>query len=176
MVYNIIIEKILKEDLKLKGIYKITNTENGKMYIGRSENIEARFITHITQLKDGTHSNWKLQNAYNLLKDKSRLRFEILEEIKDSNLLPIAEQYYYDKYNVYENGYNLSRFADKPSYDYETYAKTRKVFDEVNNTLPPTLSKTYAKTRKTEYSFSLWLTLGIICAFIIIVMIAASTK
>lgn len=138
----------------MKGIYKITNTENGKMYIGRSENIEARFITHITQLKDGTHSNWKLQNAYNLLKDKSRLQFEILEEIKDSNLLPIAEQYYYDKYNVYENGYNLSRFADKPSYDYETYAKTRK----------------------TEHSFSLWLTLGIICAFIIIVMIAASTK
>ena len=160
----------------MKGIYKITNTENGKMYIGRSENIEARFITHITQLEHGTHSNWKLQNAYNLLKDKSKLRFEILEEIKDSNLLPIAEQYYYDKYNVYENGYNLSQFADEPAYHWETYAKTKKVFDEVNNTLPPTLSKTYAKTKKTEYSFSLWLTLGIICAFIVIVMIAASTK
>lgn len=175
MVYNIIIEKILKEDLRLKGIYKITNTENGKMYIGRSENIEARFITHITQLKDGTHSNWKLQNAYNLLKDKSRLRFEILEEIKDSNLLPIVEQYYYDKYNVYENGYNLSRFADKPTYDYQTYAKTKKVFDEVNNTLPPTLNKTYAKTKKQKNFFSK-LYFGILIALFIILIIAASTK
>lgn len=172
MVYNIIIEKILKEDLRLKGIYKITNTENGKMYIGRSENIEARFIRHITELEHGTHSNWKLQNAYNLLKDKNKLQFEILEEIKDSNLLPIAEQYYYDKYNVYENGYNLSRFADEPAYHWETYAKTKKVFDEVNNTIPPTLRNTYAKTKKVRSEIMRPL-VWVLVIFIVIVIIAA---
>lgn len=32
------------------GIYKITNTVNGKVYIGKSHNIEERFKQHIEGL------------------------------------------------------------------------------------------------------------------------------
>ena len=164
----------------MKGIYRILNIENGKMYIGRSTNLGARFIRHITELDHGTHSNWKLQKAYNLLKDKSHLQFEILEEIKDSNLLPIAEQYYYDKYNVYKNGYNLSRFADEPTYDYETWAKTHKIISEssykeehqktssitVKNNLPPTLQNNFKiKGRKPKI---IWFLLMAVVIFIIV--------
>lgn len=37
------------------GLYKITYTENGKVYIGQSENIAKRLATHNDRLKKKKH-------------------------------------------------------------------------------------------------------------------------
>ena len=49
----------------MKGIYKITNTANGNVYIGQAVNINARVASHINNLKSNNHVNKHLQNAWN---------------------------------------------------------------------------------------------------------------
>lgn len=58
------------------GIYKITNTKNGKSYIGQSANIELRFQQHKRALEKSDKS-WYLQarEDSNSLKD---FTFEVL--------------------------------------------------------------------------------------------------
>lgn len=46
------------------GIYCIANTENGKMYIGQSLNIETRLYEHKRHLMNGEHINKHLQYSW----------------------------------------------------------------------------------------------------------------
>lgn len=46
------------------GIYAITNTDNGKVYIGQSTDVEYRICNHFSDLKWGRHGNKHLQGAY----------------------------------------------------------------------------------------------------------------
>lgn len=47
------------------GIYTITNTLDGKVYVGASVNIRKRFTVHRNQLRHGTHGSSYLQRAWN---------------------------------------------------------------------------------------------------------------
>ena len=98
------------------GIYKITNINNGQVYIGRASNIEKRWQEHKDDLAAGTHHSYKLQECYNSLKNKNDLKYEIIEEVAYENERVVKEQYYMDKYDAYHNGYNCCEFADNPKY------------------------------------------------------------
>jgi predicted GIY-YIG superfamily endonuclease len=98
------------------GIYKITNVNNGKAYIGRALNIEKRWQEHKEALAAGTHHSYKLQECYNSLENKDDLKYEIIEEVAYENERVVKEQYYMDKYDAYHNGYNCCEFADNPKY------------------------------------------------------------
>lgn len=98
------------------GIYKITNINNGQVYIGRASNIEKRWQDHKEELANGTHHSYKLQECYNSLKNKDDLKYEIIEEVAYENERVVKEQYYMDKYDAYHNGYNCCEFADNPKY------------------------------------------------------------
>lgn len=100
----------------MQGIYKITNTENGQVYIGRSTDIEKRWAEHQKALENGTHHSYKLQQCYNNLDDKNKLKYEVIELVKREIDLPDREQYYYDEYDSYNNGYNCCPYADNPKY------------------------------------------------------------
>lgn len=50
---------------EMRGIYKITNLNDGKVYIGKSEDLKRRIKTHKLLLKRNKHFNYHLQNAYN---------------------------------------------------------------------------------------------------------------
>lgn len=106
----------------MQGIYKITNIENGKVYIGRSSNIEERWKEHQSALKAGVHHSYKLQECYNSLDDKSKLKYEIVEIVENEDDLPEREQYYYDQYDSYHNGYNCCPYADNPKYKKEKHS------------------------------------------------------
>ncbi len=45
----------------LAGIYKITNTKNGKVYVGQSQNVYERRIEHFVALRRGRHPNKAMQ-------------------------------------------------------------------------------------------------------------------
>ena len=97
---------------KISGIYKITNKENGKVYIGSSIDINRRWKDHIYNLKKEAHHNPYLQHAWDKYGEDSFL-FEIMEEI-DIELLTIKEQFWMDNYKSYnrEYGYNNMFIAD----------------------------------------------------------------
>ena len=100
------------------GIYKITNSNNGKVYIGESLDIERRWDEHKLDLENGTHHSFKLQNDYNEY-GKNNFMFEVLEEI-DNNLKVIIqkclsyilESKYIKQYDSINNGYNVENSLD----------------------------------------------------------------
>ena len=90
------------------GIYMILNKTNGKIYIGQSVDIQARFKAHKNELNHNKHHNKHLQSAWN--KDcEENFEFIILCEC-EQNKLNEFEQYYIltlDATNP-EVGYNLA--------------------------------------------------------------------
>jgi group I intron endonuclease len=79
-------------------IYKITNVQNGKFYIGSAVDYELRIKTHINDLKKSKHHSSKLQRSYNKY-GLSVFKFEIIETVLDVNLLIETEQKWFDKLN-----------------------------------------------------------------------------
>jgi len=61
------------------GVYTITNTINGKMYVGSAaQSFAKRWSVHKSQLRSGTHHSKYLQNAWSA-HGSTAFKFEILE-------------------------------------------------------------------------------------------------
>lgn len=92
--------------MQKSGIYKITNTLNGKVYIGKSVDLSQRWFSHKSYLKSGKHFNKHLQRAWNKYGEKS-LVFEIVEYCDESEVEQ-REIFWIKDYNSFKNGYNLT--------------------------------------------------------------------
>lgn len=90
------------------GIYKITNTKNGKVYIGQSVDIDKRFKQHKKLLRNNNHINCRLQDDWNIYGEDS-FKFEILEKCRSVYLNEIEKHTIkeYDSTNE-AKGYNIS--------------------------------------------------------------------
>lgn len=60
------------------GIYSITNTVNKRVYIGRSQDIEARWMQHRISLANKSHHNKELQGDYNKF-GINNFKFDVVE-------------------------------------------------------------------------------------------------
>ena len=91
----------------MQGIYKIENKVNGKVYIGQSTDIEARWQHHIIYLTEHIHGNPHLQNAWNKY-GSDKFNFSVIEEC-EYDMLTEREQYWIDYYGGIESSktYNL---------------------------------------------------------------------
>lgn len=91
--------------MKLSGVYTITNTVSGRVYVGKSLNIPVRFRAHKRKLSRGNHENVWLQRAW-LKYGESAFVFEIVLEMPGASPLEIAlaegrtGELYDKKYNV----------------------------------------------------------------------------
>lgn len=99
----------------MTGIYKITNLDNGKMYVGKAINIKYRWKQHIVQLNRGIHHNSYLQNSWNI-HGQDKYEFSIIE-LCDKELLCEKEIFWINKLRTYIgfddcNGYNLTIGGD----------------------------------------------------------------
>ena len=94
------------------GIYQITNTINGKLYVGSSINIADRWRRHKEQLRKKIHNCKPLQSAWDKYGEYSFI-FSILEFVDDKNNLLIKEQEYLDLIRPFDNkiGYNCCKKA-----------------------------------------------------------------
>ena len=88
------------------GIYKITNIENGKIYIGQSVNISHRWACHKHDLAMNRHKNIHLQRAYNKSPEAFKYEIECVCKAEDLDELEI---FYIKKYRSNESryGYNI---------------------------------------------------------------------
>lgn len=94
----------------LSGIYKITNLTNGKIYIGQSRDILARWQEHISKANyQNVSYNYPLYQDFRNL-GLTNFSFEFLElNIYDKEQLDKLEKEYISKFNSFNNGYNQTR-------------------------------------------------------------------
>lgn len=109
--------KELKQAYKLKkfkmGVYQIRNAQNGKIFLGSNNNLDAIWNRHRLQLNMGSHPNKQLQEDWKKLGDENFV-YEILEEIEQNEEITdyakeikTLETLYLDALQPYEEkGYN----------------------------------------------------------------------
>lgn len=87
-------------------IYKITNKENGKFYIGSTKTFNRRKNKHLNLLFLGKHHSQYLQNAYNKY-GKNAFEFSIIDNIEDPEDVFSTENKYIEvlkpEYNMMKN-------------------------------------------------------------------------
>lgn len=92
------------------GIYKIQNLIDGKVYIGQSVHIQARFNQHKNEAKNGN-----TRPLYNAIRKYGieNFSFEVIEECSKEKLNE-QEIYWIKKYDSFHNGYNLTPGGNEP--------------------------------------------------------------
>ena len=86
----------------ISGIYAIINIINEKKYIGSSKSVYYRWRhSHVPNLKQGTHHNNHLQNAWNKY-GEDNFEFKVIEECDESIILK-REGYWIEHYKSWEN-------------------------------------------------------------------------
>jgi len=64
------------------GVYRITNRENRKIYVGSTKDLFGRWNTHLRLLRKGINPCLRLQEAYNEFGEEAFV-FMIIEIVKD---------------------------------------------------------------------------------------------
>lgn len=118
------------EDAQLSGIYKITNSRNGKIYVGQSKNVWERRAQHFSALYRGKHENKSMQADWDATQGRG-FCFSIIEYC-DIEKLNEREEYWILILKTFEpHGYNKGwvpyrRKAQKKSaYKQKHYRRTR---------------------------------------------------
>lgn len=85
------------------GIYLLSFKDKNEVYVGQSIDIERRFKQHIWELKDNKHTNYRLQDYYNLygIPDLSIL------EICSIDDLYVKEQSWTEEFDSVNSGLNI---------------------------------------------------------------------
>jgi len=89
------------------GIYAITNTANGKRYVGSTKNFQRRWKTHLRALRLGSHWNIKLQRAFNK-HGEGVFTFEVLEQLVYDASIVKHEDRWMMLLDSKINGYNIA--------------------------------------------------------------------
>jgi len=103
------------------GIYKITNTLNGKVYIGSTvKNLRHRINRHVICLENDTHHSKHFQESWNK-HGKSNFVCAVIEEYPtpaNREFILSREQYYLDLYKPFDHtrGYNVCEKAGSPEH------------------------------------------------------------
>lgn len=84
------------------GIYLLYFDELDKVYVGQSTNITKRYTDHKSALRVSNHTNYKLQEAYNLY---GFPKIQILEECASSRLNDL-EIFWTEEFDSFKNGLN----------------------------------------------------------------------
>jgi len=97
---------------KTSGIYGIHNITKDKYNIGKSQDLHMRTQGHINCLYQNKHHSKYLQYDYNNGDLFEIILIEELKEITRNSELLYIEQYYIEKYNAINNGYNMFMSMD----------------------------------------------------------------
>ena len=105
----------------MKGIYKIRNMINKKVYIGQTDRLNEREREHFYRLERCVHHNEHLQKSYNKY-GKEVFKFEIIELTED---LDDRELYWLNEYGGL-NSNNTYNFKDPKTKEWSEYTKVKQ--------------------------------------------------
>lgn len=138
-------------------IYKISNTKNGKFYIGMTTNLKSRWAQHIREAKRGVRKSI-LYSAIRKYGIKSFV-LEVLEECTQKNM-PKREQYWIKKlspkYNMTKGGHGgdcltMLTKKDRQLLTEKRRHNTKKMWeDPAYKERQTQLAKKYANTKKAK--------------------------
>lgn len=120
------------------GVYLITCTANGRIYVGSSVNIPKRWRDHKSRLNKGTHSNLHLQRAWDK-HGQEAFTFTVLERCTRDVLLE-REQHFLDTLRPFEEqGFNIAIDAKLPTLGRPVSPETRAKISAANkgHKMPP---------------------------------------
>lgn len=126
-------------------VYVIKNTENGKKYIGSTNDKKTRWSKHRSSLRKNKHTNPHLQNSWNKYGEEV-FKFSIIEKVEDEEDLQNREQDYLDKENP---EYNIKPKADRSQMAEETKEKISKAQRGEKN---PNYNKDFSEEWKEKMS------------------------
>jgi group I intron endonuclease len=90
------------------GIYQITCVTTGRFYIGSAKDLHNRHRQHFGDLQRGSHSNQKLQRAFNKYGIEA-FTFTVLEYVLVPEMLTAREQFFFKKLNPFgPKGFNIA--------------------------------------------------------------------
>ncbi len=139
-----------KDQKNKKGIYKITNSINNKIYIGSSSvSFRLRWNQHSHVLFGNSHCNFHLQNAFN--KYQCTWTFEIIEIIENDKEIRTREAYWINIFK--QNNIPLFNIADVDVHNLFVHSeKTKKLISlkrsGINKGIPPLNLKSIHLSRK----------------------------
>lgn len=114
------------------GVYRITCTANGKIYIGSAQDLESRRRKHWKCLRGGYHENKYMQHAWNK-HGASTFRFEVMEVCHADERIA-REQHYLDTLRPCDRsvGFNVSIKAGAPMAGRKHTPETRAKMSQSN--------------------------------------------
>lgn len=91
------------------GVYMIKCLINGKVYIGKSNDVKRRWREHKSKLKRNNHENEKLQCDWNLY-GEDNFEFKLIKNYNDEEIGIELEKKYINEYKSYDLnfGYNMT--------------------------------------------------------------------
>lgn len=131
--------------MKVSGIYEIRHTGTGRVYVGQSVDIDARWKEHRRRLARGTPVTPLLLGAW-LMYGSDEFVFTVLEEVADFTLLTACEQWWIDTLKAADPafGFNTAPAAGS-SLGRKASAMTRARIRAANMQRPPRSAESRAK-------------------------------
>lgn len=109
------------------GVYKITNIQNGRIYIGSAKRFKERWSAHLNNLEKGTHANKFLQRDFNKCgTDSFEISIiEIVDGSKEKRLL-VEGRYLLHYHDKCKQCYNIRKLPTSNGGVSKTSEETRK--------------------------------------------------
>jgi group I intron endonuclease len=89
------------------GVYIIRCREDGRVYVGSSAMLRRRLNHHACTLRNKTHHNRHLSEAWELYGEDG-FEFVVLEHVEDASALVVREQHYIDAYQSHIRRYGFN--------------------------------------------------------------------
>lgn len=127
-------------------IYQITNTQNGKRYIGSSIDYRERVRGHLFHLREGKHHSKHLQRAYDKYGENA-FKFSILKVVTKKEKIVEIEQKYLDEFKPEYN----SRPTAESNSGWKPSSETKALWSKQRKGRAPTfLGKKHSEETKKK--------------------------
>ena len=105
------------------GVYVIRNSQDDRVYVGSTDDLDGRWRDHQRDLRTGKHSSHHLMDAWNDLGEEV-FRFDKILVVENRDHLQIYEQFWMDRLNAHylKGGFNILPKASPA----RSYKHTRK--------------------------------------------------